>query len=100
MAPTFWNLSKTERRRHYTKSINGGDTSRPSRDPHVWLVSSDTLSKQHGRPVYWRVDIKTATCHCPGARRFGCCRHVARAIHDAWHATHRPANVIDLRPAA
>ena len=99
--PTFWTLTKSQRRTHYANAVKAGDIVRPSRDPLVWLVSSDTLSKQYGRPVYWRVDILTATCHCPGSTQRGCCRHVAAAIMAAWHATHvQPANVIPFPVAA
>lgn len=101
MTPTFWSLSKEARRRHYANSVKAGDTVRPSRDPLVWLVSSDTLSKQHGRPVFWRVNIAQATCGCPGAQQKGCCRHIAAAIMTAWSATHQaPANVVPFRVAA
>ena len=101
MTPTFWTLDKTARRKHYANSVKAGDTVRPTRDPLVWAVSSDTLSKQYGRPVYWRVHIKDATCGCKGFQQRGCCRHVAAAIMTAWTATHQqPANVIPFRPAA
>lgn len=101
MTPTFWTLSREDRRKHYDRSVKAGDVVRASRTPDVWLVSSDTLSKRYGRPVYWRVDVRKATCGCPGAQRFGCCRHVAAAVMAAWEARHeRPANVIDFPVAA
>ncbi len=101
MAPTFSRLTKAQRRIHLDRSLKAGDTTRPSRDPHVWLVSSDTLSTQYGRPVFWRVNVRTATCGCPGYRSKGCCRHVARGIYEWWHATHQaPANVVPFRHAA
>lgn len=95
MTATFGSLSREQRRKHYDNSITAGDTVRPSRDPDIWLVSSDTLSRTYGRPVYWRVNVRTATCHCQGWRAKGCCRHTARAIYEAWHAEHpQPANVV------
>jgi len=101
MTPTFWNLSKDERRRHYTRSVQAGDVVRPSRTEGIWLVSSDTLSKKYGRPVFWRVDVRTAECGCPGFRRFGVCRHCARAIMAAWEAKHSlPDNIVQFPVAA
>lgn len=101
MTPTFWTLSKQQRRRHYANSVKAGDTVRPSRDPLVWLVSSDTLTRQYDRPVFYRVDIANASCPCKGFEARGMCRHVARAMHDAWHYYHpRPANVIPFPEAA
>ena len=101
MTPTFWTLDKETRRRHYDRSVQAGDVVRPSRTPDIWLVSSDTLSKKYGRPVFWRVDVRTATCGCEGWRRYGTCRHCARAIMAAWEARQtRPANVIDFPVAA
>lgn len=103
MAPTFWSLTPAQRRKHYANSVKAGDTVRPSREPLVWLVSSDTLTKQYGRPVFWRVDILTGACGCPANQQRGCCRHAAAAIMAAWTATHaqaQPANVIPFRPAA
>ncbi len=87
MTPTFARLTKSQRRIHLNRSIKAGDLARPSRDPQVWLVSSATLSEAYGRPVYWRVNVRTATCHCPGWKTLGCCRHVARGIYEAWQAT-------------
>lgn len=87
MSPTFARLTKAQRRIHLDRSLKAGDTTRPSRDPQVWLVSSATLSETYGRPVYWRVNVRTAECHCYGYRTAGCCRHVARAIYEAWQAT-------------
>lgn len=89
-SPRFWSLTKEQRRIHLDRSLNCGETARPSRDPNVWLVHSKTLSEQHGRPVYWRVNVKEATCHCPGYQTLGVCRHTARAIYEAWNATHAP----------
>ncbi len=101
MTPTFPRLTKQQRRIHLNRSLKAGDTTRPSRDPQVWLVSSDTLSKQYGRPVYWRVNVRTATCGCMGYQSKGCCRHVARGIYEWWQATHAiPANVIPFPVAA
>lgn len=101
MAPTFWSLTPAQRRRHYANSVKAGDTVRPSRHATIWLVSSDTLSKQYGRPVYWRVDILTGACGCPANQQRGCCRHTARAIMEAWQYFHdRPENVIDFPLAA
>lgn len=99
MTPTFWSLTKQQRRIHLDRSLKAGDIARPSRDPEVWLVSSDTLTRKHGYPVYWRVHVKHATCGCPGFLSKGCCRHVSRAIHDAWHARNTPANVTYLHAA-
>lgn len=101
MTPTFWTLDKATRRKHYERSVKAGDVVRPSRTPDVWLVSSDTLSKRYGRPVFWRVDVRTATCGCQGWMRWGTCRHTARAIMAAWEAKHSlPDNVVQFRPAA
>ena len=100
MTPTFWTLSREDRRRHYDRSIKAGDQVRPSRTPDIWLVSSDTLSKKYGRPIFWRVDVRTATCGCQGWQRWGTCRHTARAIMAAWEARQVPDNVIPFRPAA
>ena len=103
MAPTFWSLTPAQRRRHYANSVKAGDTVRPSRHATIWLVSSDTLTKQYGRPVYWRVDILTGACGCPANQQRGCCRHAAAAIMAAWTATHaqaQPANVIPFPAAA
>mgnify|MGYP000846846395 CR=1 FL=1 len=101
MTPTFWKLTKAQRKRHYERSVKAGDTSRPSRTPGIWLVSSVTLSETYGRPVFYRVDLAHASCPCKGFATLGCCRHVARALHDAWHAEHpQPANVVNFPIAA
>lgn len=89
MTPTFWTLTKAQRRRHYANSVKAGDTVRASRDPLVWLVSSDTLTRQYGRPIFWRVNILTGQCGCPSNQQRGCCRHAAAAIRAAWDAMHR-----------
>ncbi len=90
MTPTFSRLTKQQRRIHLDRSLRAGDIARPARQEGIWLVSSATLSEQYGRPVFYRVDVKTATCHCQGYKTAGCCRHVARAIYEHWNATHQP----------
>lgn len=88
--PRFWSLTKQQRRIHLDRSLQAGDTARPARDPNVWLVSSASLSKTHGRPIYWRVNVQQATCNCPGYHTNSVCRHVARGIYEHWNATHQP----------
>lgn len=87
MAPTFWTLTKAQRRIHLDRSLKAGDLARPARQPGIWLVSSVTLSEQYGRPVFYRVNTAQATCPCKGWQTLGCCRHVARGIYEAWQAT-------------
>lgn len=93
MTPKFWHLTKAQRRTHLDRSLLIGETARPSRDPNVWLVHSKTLSETHGRPIFWRVNVQTATCHCPGYATIGCCRHVARGIYEHWQAHQTPSQI-------
>ncbi len=101
MTPTFWTLDKETRRKHYDRSVQAGDVVRPTRDPLVWTVTSDTLTKQYGFPVRWRVNIQTGACGCPANQQRGCCRHAAAAIMAAWEARQQmPDNVVPFRHAA
>jgi len=93
MTPTFSRLTKQQRRRHLDRSLKAGDVARPARQEGIWLVSSATLSEQYGRPVFYRVNVREATCGCKGFQTLGCCRHVARAIYEYWNATHQPLSI-------
>ncbi len=93
MTPTFSRLTKQQRRIHLDRSLKAGDVARPARQEGIWLVSSSTLSEQDGRPVFYRVDVKTATCGCYGFQTAGCCRHVARGIYEYWNSTHQPVDI-------
>jgi hypothetical protein len=94
MTPKFWSLTREQRRIHLDRSLKARDITRPARQEGIWLVSSASLTEKYGYPIYYRVNVREASCHCYGYQTNRVCRHVARGIYEAWQAHQAPTQSI------